>query len=106
SHYPEKIPAAVQAARLRLEKLGIDWRSAAIEARYRRIAAIEQAVTTAPPAAGETFSDKLDRVVTHKVWGVLIFVALMAFIFQSIFTFARIPMDLMQNGIDWFGSLV
>ena len=37
----------------------------------------------------ETFSDKLDRVLTHKFWGMLIFVAIMALMFQSIFTFAE-----------------
>ena len=61
----------------------------AIEGRYARIAAIQEAVTTELALAGETFSDKLDRVLTHKIWGTLIFVAVMALMFQSIFTFAR-----------------
>jgi ferrous iron transport protein B len=105
-HYQEKIAPAVAAARLRLEKAGLDWRSAAIESRYARLAGIEQAVTTAEAAPGENFSDKLDRVVTHKVWGILIFLLAMALIFQSIFTFARLPMDLIQQGVDWSGGLL
>src|SRR5438552_5286611 len=36
AHYPRKIAESVQAGRLRLEKRGLDWRSAAIEARYTR----------------------------------------------------------------------
>jgi ferrous iron transport protein B len=58
----------------------------------------------APP--GETFSDKLDRVLTHKVWGTIVFLAIMALIFQSIFTFAQVPMDLLKGGVGWFGQLV
>jgi ferrous iron transport protein B len=34
--------------------------------------------------------------VTHKFWGMLIFVAVMALMFLSIFTFAQWPMDLLS----------
>ena len=90
---PQKIQDAVAAARKRLEAQEIDWRGAPIEWRYARIAEIQQAVTTELAPPGETFSDKLDRVLTHKVWGTLIFIAIMALMFQSIFTFAHYPMD-------------
>ena len=92
-HYPTPIQDAVNAARLKLEQAGIDWRSASIEARYVSVAAIQESVTTQTSAPGETFSDKLDRLLTHKVWGTLIFVLIMLLMFQSIFTLARIPMD-------------
>src|SRR5262245_18705940 len=74
NHYPETIRQAVAGARARLEALQVDWRSTAIEARYTCIAAVQRAVTTETFAARETLSDKLDRVFTHRVWGVLIFV--------------------------------
>ena len=106
AHYPEKIGDAVRTARLRFEEAGLDWRSVAIESRYLRIANIQQAATTDLGSGGETFSDKADRIVTHKVWGLLIFLAIMALIFQSIFSFARIPMDWMQDGVDWVGANV
>lgn len=106
SHYPQRIQDAVAAARKRLEAQEIDWRGAPIEWRYARIAEIQQAVTTELAPPGETFSDKLDRVLTHKVWGTLIFVAIMALMFQSIFTFAHYPMDAMQAAVDWLGSVV
>jgi ferrous iron transport protein B len=106
SHYPPKIQDAVAAARKRLETQGIDWRGAPIEWRYARIAEIQQAVTSELAPPGETFSDKLDRVLTHKVWGSLIFVAVMALMFQSIFTFAHYPMDALQAGVDWLGGVV
>ncbi|HEY2082795.1 MAG TPA: ferrous iron transport protein B, partial [Verrucomicrobiae bacterium] len=106
SHYPPKIQDAVGAARKRLETQGIDWRGAPIEWRYARIAEIQQVVTSELTPPGETFSDKLDRVLTHKVWGTLIFVAVMALMFQSIFTFAHYPMDALQAGVDWLGGVV
>lgn len=105
-HYPPKVQDAVAAARERLEKAGVDWRGSAIEGRYASVSAIQQSVTTELSPARETFSDKLDRVLTHKFWGTLIFVAVMAVMFQSIFTFARLPMDALQAGVDWLGGLV
>ena len=105
-HYPAPIQEAVAAARGRLDAAGIDWRGATIEGRYLGVAAIQRAVTTELAPPGENFSDRLDRVLTHKVWGTLIFLAIMALMFQSIFTFARIPMDALQTGVDWLGHAV
>ena len=105
-HYPQKIQDAVAAARKRLEAHRIDWRGAPIEWRYARVAEIQQAATAefAPP--GETFSDKLDRILTHKIWGTLIFVGIMTLMFQSIFTFAKIPMDALQAIVNWAGNTI
>ena len=105
-HYPAEIHSAVTATRQRLETAGIDWRSAAIEARYARIGTAIHTVVTEVDLVHETFSDKVDRVVTHKAWGMLIFVALMALMFQSIFTFAKVPMDFLTELVDSFGGWV
>ena len=103
-HYPQKIQDAVAAARKRLETHGIDWRGAPIVWRYARIAEIQQAVAVELAPPGETFSDKLDCILTHKVWGALIFIGIMTLMFQSIFTFAHIPMDALQAAVDWLGG--
>ena len=39
------------------------------------------------------FGGKLDRVLTHKVWGYVIFFAILFVIFQAIFDWSKIPMD-------------
>jgi len=104
--YPATILDAVAVARSRLEKAGVDWRSAAIEARYARAAAIQTAVTRELSPPGETLSDRLDRILTHRVWGLILFVGLMAVMFESIFSFAQIPMDLIKDGFDWVASVV
>jgi ferrous iron transport protein B len=105
-HYPAAIQRAVTAARSRLEAAKVDWQGAAIEARYARVTAIHQSVVTESFQNRETFSDKLDHVLTHKIWGTLIFVLIMGVMFQSIFSLARLPMDLLQYAVDWFGGLV
>jgi ferrous iron transport protein B len=41
-------------------------------------------------------SNRLDRILLHKVWGYVIFFALLFLIFQSIFAWAEYPMDLID----------
>ncbi|OCB75394.1 ferrous iron transport protein B [Flavobacterium crassostreae] len=48
------------------------------------------------------FRSKLDRVLTHKVWGYAIFFAILFVIFQSIFEWSKIPMDFIDSS---FASL-
>ncbi len=105
-HYPTTVQHAVAAARQRLDAAGLDWRSTAIEARYTAVAALAAEVTTETLPPGETWSDQADRIITHRVWGTLIFLAVMALMFQSIFVFARLPMDALQAGVDWLAGAV
>ena len=108
TRYPSALIEQVLSARRRLEAAGVDWRSTAIEARYARLFAIEQHVTRETPPPDELLSDRIDRVVTHRVWGPLIFVTVMALMFQSIFWLAKYPMDGIEAAVDalaqWVGS--
>jgi len=40
---------------------------------------------------------KLDRILTHKVWGYLIFFVILLAIFQAIYDWAELPMDLIDS---------
>ncbi|MFL6468974.1 MAG: ferrous iron transport protein B [Pyrinomonadaceae bacterium] len=51
-------------------------------------------------------SDKIDRVLTHKFFGLVILVAVLLLIFQTIFTWATVPMDLLESGFGSLGDLV
>jgi ferrous iron transport protein B len=107
---PFEIRPAIISARERLEKAGMDWRSAAIEGRYAKVAAIQRSAVTESATSEETTSDKIDAIVTHKVWGMLVFIGIMALMFLSIFTFAQLPMDLIStiftSGADWLHHIM
>jgi ferrous iron transport protein B len=105
-HYSPAIETAVATARSRLDTAGVDWRGVTIESRYMAISAIQRAVTRETALPGETLSDRLDRILTHKLWGTIIFLLVMTVMFQSIFTFAHIPMDALQACVDWLGNAV
>jgi ferrous iron transport protein B len=51
------------------------------------------------------FSERLDRILIHKVWGLLIFAAVMATLFISIFWLAQPIMDAMGNFFTWLGNV-
>jgi ferrous iron transport protein B len=54
------------------------------------------------------YSGKLDRILTHKVWGYVIFFSILFLIFQSIFAWATVPMDFIDGMFakfsGWLGS--
>jgi len=48
-------------------------------------------------ALEENISNKIDHVLTHKVWGLLIFFVILFAIFQSIFSWSSYPMAIIEN---------
>ncbi|MBF9255278.1 ferrous iron transport protein B [Pontibacter sp. 172403-2] len=54
----------------------------------------------------EKFSNRLDQVLTHKVFGYLIFFIILFLIFQAIFAWASYPMELIDVGITGLNGLI
>ena len=46
-----------------------------------------------------TLTDRVDAILVHKFWGLLIFALIMGTLFVTIFWLAQPIMDGMQNGI-------
>lgn len=53
-----------------------------------------------------TFSDKIDAVLTHRFWGVLIFFVILLLVFQAIFAWAGYPMDAIESSFAWANSVL
>jgi ferrous iron transport protein B len=56
-------------------------------------------------ASATDFRSKLDRLLTHKIWGYLIFFVILFGIFQSIFEWSKIPMDFIDQTFASLSSL-
>ncbi len=52
------------------------------------------------------FRSKLDRVLTHKIWGYVIFFVILFVIFQSIFEWSKIPMDFIDATFASLSSMI
>src|SRR5213078_3234155 len=96
----------IRAARHRLAQEGCAVPAVEARTRYGWIRAATTGSIQRPPTRPITWTDRLDRVLTHRVWGTLIFLALMFVVFQSIFTWARPLMDLFTQGQNWLAERV
>jgi ferrous iron transport protein B len=127
----DPVASLVADAKARLKALDIDPMQADIEAHYQWIDGIAAgALVPACAAIGDLargaslapvitpgitktldyapkphFTERLDRILIHKFWGLLIFAAVMATLFISIFWLAQPIMDGMQWCINWVGDL-
>lgn len=71
-------------------------------ARYAFINDLLYDTVSKPVAANEeTFSNKIDKILTHKIFGFVIFLAILMFMFQAIFTWSAYPMGLISDGFVW-----
>lgn len=85
-----------------IESSGFNALRAEIDDKLSRFKVIDELLRLAHKqnASGEpNFSNKLDRILTHKVWGSAIFLVLLFVIFQAIFSLAAYPMDWIDQGI-------
>jgi len=71
-------------------------------ARYNFINDLLYDTVKAPiTAQEETTSNKIDKVLTHPVFGFIIFFGILLFMFQSIFSWSAYPMELIADGFVW-----
>jgi ferrous iron transport protein B len=102
--YAPEVLEHVKKNHERLDILGIDRQSVFVESRYEWIKHVCEVSREMRPQAFETTSDKIDRVLTHKVWGFVIFLAIMAMMFQAIFSWANTPMEWIGEGFTALGA--
>lgn len=61
--------------------------------RYQHIDKIVQKVSAKKPGTKELLTEKLDKVLVHKFWGYVVFLAVLLLIFQVVFFMAEYPMN-------------
>jgi len=79
---------------------------------FQRYAFIERVVSAAKsfsgnkanPSAGAQ-SERIDRVLTHRFFGPLVLLAVLFLVFQMVFAWASLPMDLLDSGFGALGEL-
>ena len=101
-------PVQVDSIRNSISNLGFNPQTLEATLRYRWIDKIVKSVQSKAktPIRKISRSEKWDRILTHRWFGPIIFVTVLYFIFQSIFTWATVPMDWIQTGIDRVSAFV
>lgn len=77
-----------------------------IFARYNFISDVYQDSVKQKITKERTFSDRIDAVLTHKFFGLVILVAVLTLVFQTIFSWAELPMNLLEQGFGALGDFV
>lgn len=95
----------IEGLRKEFLERGVAWRHAEVSGRYAWLGSItNKAVHRVEGPA--TLSDRIDSVVTHKVFGPLIFLVILVGIFQAVFSWATPAMDLIEYGIGALAAAV
>lgn len=86
----------ITKARGMIEQDGGNPMAVEVLRRYNFIGECTSVASKQTQQVGKTYTDKIDAVVTHKVAGPVIFVAVLLFMFQAIFSWATPFMDLID----------
>jgi ferrous iron transport protein B len=71
--------------------------NAKIFARYKLISDAVQSSMTHGDRDSHRISEKIDSVLTHRFFGLLILIGVLLLVFQAIFSWASLPMDLLEQ---------
>ena len=72
-------------------------------ATQREVRRILGLAVTEPVGSLET-SDRIDRVVLHPLWGMLVLAVTLFLMFQAVFSWANVPMDAIKSATEWLGE--
>ena len=98
------VQEAVDAARRRAGGAGVDLYEALITARYRWIEAVVADVRQGDATARRTWTDRIDGVLTHRVYGMAAFAAVMALLFEALFSWSEPFIGTIESAVGWLQS--
>lgn len=91
-------------ARVNLADAGYPVPAVEALSRYGWVSQVLDGVVAHPQEKLLAWSDRIDRILTHKLWGTLIFAALVLVVFQAIFSWAAPAMDAISWAVDRVGD--
>ena len=78
--------------------------NAKIFARYAFISDVVQKSVKHNDQAAHDLSERIDKVLTHRIFGLAILVGVLLLVFQAIFSWAEVPMNLLESGFGAVGD--
>ncbi len=94
----------LRSARQRLDEAKCSVPQIEARTRYGFLRQALQSVTQQTGSATKDQSARFDRIITHRIWGLLIFLGILFVIFQSIFIGAEPAKELLDQGIKTLGE--
>ncbi len=88
------------------KKLDIKLDSYIIKKRYEFIEHVLDKSLILKESSGPTATEKIDKIVTHRIWGLPIFIGIMIIVFAFTFALGEPLEELVGEGLDAFGEWV
>ncbi len=63
-------------------------------------------VAVTPPAKPDTATSRIDKVLLHPVFGLIILFTVLFLMFQAVFSWAEAPMTLIEDGFSWLAGMI
>ncbi len=107
AHHIERWRQMALKARTDIEEaLGEDIETSLANQKYGFVSGALKETYQAVEHRRDTIGDKLDAIVTHRIWGFPIFFAIMWFMFYCTFTLGAYPQEWIDMGVAWLYDVV
>lgn len=106
SEYPEVYATAEKGVKAIEQTYALDIETIMTDSRYGFISGAMKESYTYANRSFHTRSTKIDSVLTHRLFGLPIFVFLLWVVFYSTFTLGQYPMEWIGLGVDYLKQLV
>ncbi len=113
AHHYQWLPSLSEAERIQLSSIikeqgfeGLRNQIGETMSRYNSFTPIVNKFVQQNNSERANLTDKIDNIVTHKFLGPLIFFGMMFLLFQAIYSWAGLPMDLIEGLFSWAGEQV
>lgn len=102
-----KLQSAIQTSREKLATSGFPVPAVEAVARYQWVNEVTTGVVKRSESRPRTFTDRVDRLLTHRVFGTAFFLGVMLVMFESVFRlgeYASAGIDFLKTGLSDFVS--
>lgn len=91
----------IEQARKSIREAGLNPYSAEAVLQYRHLNAEVMDVLCQGYHCATNRTESIDRLLTHRVWGLIVFAGMMWFVFQAVYTWAGPLMDIIDGFTGW-----
>jgi|AntRauTorckE5430_2_1112549.scaffolds.fasta_scaffold07853_2 ferrous iron transport protein B len=111
AHHYEWLPFLTDAQRTLIKDIGQQYDFVSLRAqvdetmqRFDRFTPVVRSAMSAKPKEGRGITERLDEVLTHRIFGPVIFFGLMLLVFQAVFAWAGTPMEWIETFFTFAGD--
>lgn len=96
----------LKAARERLAAAGCRVPEVETVSRFAWVGRLTEGLIDYPEDGHVSLTDRLDSVLTHRLWGSLLLAVVLIVMFSAVFSWAQYPMDWIESAIGWLSAQV